>query len=82
MSLPLKDFRVYITESISASLEAESAAFGKDQQVVAREVLQAWADARHRAYRVYARRSLANGLQPDLPGLDADETGMQRKGRK
>lgn len=82
MSVPLKDFRPGITESIHAALEAEAAAFGKDMQTIAREVLQNWANARHHAYKVYARRVLANGMQTELPGFEMEETGRARSGRK
>lgn len=82
MSVPLKDFRLGITESIGAALEAEGAAFAKDMQVVAREVLQDWADRKHHAYTVYARRVLANGMQPDLPGFEPADAGTQRRGRR
>lgn len=56
MSLPLKDFRLGITDSIYAALEADSIAFDKDMQLVAREILQNWADRKHVAYTVYAKR--------------------------
>lgn len=82
MSLPLKDFRPGITESIHAALEAESIAFGKDMQTVAREILQDWADRKHHAYTVYARRVLANGMQTELPGLETGDDGVQRTRRK
>lgn len=78
MSVPLKDFRLGITESISAALEADSAAFDKDMQVVAREVLQDWANRKHRAYTVYARRALANGPQAESPGLETEDAGIAR----
>lgn len=81
MSVPLKDFRPGITESIHAALEAEAAAFGKDMQTIAREVLQIWADARHRAYKVYARRVLANGMQVELPGFETEDAGSARSPR-
>lgn len=87
MALPLKDFGVGLTESIHAALEAESAAFGKSMQVIAREVLQEWADRKHVAYTVYARRVIANGSQTELPGMDtgldgnpAGNAGVARKG--
>lgn len=82
MSLALKDFRCAITESISAALEAEAAAFDRDMQSVAREVLQEWADRKHRAYTVYARRVLANGMQTELPGLETEDAGTSRRGRR
>jgi len=84
MSLPLKDFRVDLNEDIHAALEARAAATGSDMQSVAREVLQAWADREAHAYRVYARRVIANGNQTELPGLETEPagTGLNRKGRR
>lgn len=82
MATPLKDFSVGLSDSIHAALEAESIAFDKTMQVVAREVLQEWADRKHRAYTVYARRVIANGNQAELPGLETGNDGIARKGRK
>lgn len=82
MAIPLKDFRLGITDSIAAALEAESVAFDKDMQVVAREILQDWATRKHRAYSVYAKRVLANGMQPEFPGFEAADDGRGRSGRK
>lgn len=82
MSAPLKDFRPGITESIHAALEAESIAFGKDMQTVAREILQDWADRKHHAYTVYAKRVLANGMQTELPGFEAADAGRARNRSK
>lgn len=82
MAIPLKDFRLGITDGIYAALEAEGIAFDKDMQVVAREILQDWADRKHRAYTVYAKRVLANGMQTELPGLERDNSGIARSGRK
>jgi hypothetical protein len=82
MALPLKDFRLGISDSIAALLEAEAAAFGKDMQTVAREILQDWADRKHHAYTVYARRVLANGMQSELPGFDTEDDGTRRKDRR
>lgn len=82
MATPLKDFSVGLSDSIHAALEAESVAFDKTMQVVAREVLQEWADRKHRAYTVYARRVIANGNQTELPGFETGNDGIARKGRK
>lgn len=82
MAIPLKDFRLGITDAIAAALEAEGVAFDKEMQVVAREVLQDWAARKHRAYTVYARRVLANGMQTELPGLETADDGRSRSGRK
>lgn len=82
MAIPLKDFRLAITDAIAAALEAESIAFDKDMQSVAREVLQIWADRKHRAYTVYARRVLANGMQTEFPGLETAHDGTTRSRRK
>jgi hypothetical protein len=82
MSLPLKDFRTALSESTLAALDAEAVAFDRDKSDIAREILSEWAVRRHRAYTVYARRSLANGAQTELPGFETEDDGMQRKGRK
>lgn len=82
MSLPLKDFRLGISESIYAALEAHAVAYEKDMQTVAREILQLWADRQHRAYTVYAKRVLANGMQTELPGFGLEDDGTPRKGRR
>lgn len=81
MAIPLKDFRLGISESIAAALEAEGYAFDKDMQVVAREILQDWADRKHRAYTIYAKRVLANGMQMELPELATADDGRKRSGR-
>jgi hypothetical protein len=82
MSLPLRDFRLGITEGIHAALEAESIAFDRPMEAVAREILQQWAARKHRAYTVYARRVIANGNQAELPGLELEGAGTNRKTRK
>jgi hypothetical protein len=85
MALPLKDFRMGITDSIYAALEAEAAAFERPMQDVARDVLQQWADRKAHAYKVYARRVIANGAQAELPGLETEDAGLSRnavKGRR
>lgn len=82
MAIPLKDFRLGITDSIAAALEADAIAFDKDMQVIAREILQDWADRKHHAYTVYAKRVLANGMQTELPGFEAGDAGRSRSGRK
>jgi len=82
MSLPLRDFRMGITEGIAAALEARAAAEELDMQVVARRVLQQWSDREAHAYRVYARRCIANGMQTELPGLELEDAGLKRSARK
>lgn len=78
MAIPLKDFSLGISESIHAALEAESVAFDRPMQSVAREILQEWANRKHRAYTVYARRVIANGNQTELPGLETEDNGIGR----
>ena len=75
MSLPLKDFRLGITEAIDIWLDAESVAFGTDKAAVAREILQEWAKRKAHAYKVATRRMHANGLQPELTGLSTEDDG-------
>ena len=82
MSVPLKDFRTALSESTLAALEAEAAAFDRDMQGIARDILADWARRKHRAYMVYARRCLANGMQSELPGFELEDDGTPRKGRK
>jgi hypothetical protein len=82
MAKSIKDFSLAISESIHAALEADAEAFDKTMQVVAREILQDWADRKHRAYTVYARRVIANGNQTELPGFETGDDGIARKGRK
>ena len=81
MSLPLKDFRLGITESIDIWLEAVAAANGTDKATVGREVLQEWAKRKSHEHKVATRRLIANGLQPELPGLDMEDAGVGRRGR-
>jgi hypothetical protein len=80
VSLPLKDFRLPIPESVHLWLEAEASAFGKDMQVVAREILKDWARRKAHAYKVATKRMQANGLQMDLVGDDEEEHGATRNG--
>jgi hypothetical protein len=82
MAIPLKDFRLGITDRIYAALESDSIAFDKDMQEIAREILQQWADRKHVAYTVYAKRELANGMQAELPGIEPADDGRSRSRRK
>ena len=89
MSLPLKDFRLGITEAIDIWLESDAEAFGTDKAFVARQVLQEWAKRKAHGYKVAARRMAANGLQPELDGfapadggLVAADAGVSRSSRK
>jgi hypothetical protein len=77
-----RELDLSLPDSIHAALEADSVAFDKSMQDIAREVLQIWADRKHRAYTVYARRLLANGMQTELPGFETGDDGMRRDGRK
>lgn len=82
MSTPLKDFRTALPPATLAALEAEAVAADQDMQAVSRQILNEWAARRHRAYTVYARRCLANGMQAELPGLETEDDGIGRKGRR
>lgn len=82
MSLPLIDMRVGFPEGTDVWIEAEALASGKDKQTIVREVMAEWAKRRAHAYRVATRRLASNGLQVDLPGLDADGDGLTRTGAK
>lgn len=82
MAKPVKDFSLALSESIHAALESEAEAFDKTMQVVARQVLQDWADRRHHAHTVYARRMRTNGLQTEFDGMETGDNGTPRKGRR
>lgn len=79
MALPLKDFRLGITESIDLWLEVEHRASGRDKASVAREVLTAWAKDRAHAHKVAARLLAANGVQPELFGDEPEDDGRGRR---
>lgn len=82
MSIPLKDFRTAISESIDIWLDAVAAANKVDKATVARDVLQEWADRKMHEHRLAHRRMTANGLQSELPGFETEDGGMPRKGRR
>lgn len=82
MSVPLKDFRVPLPESVHLWLEAEAAAFGTDMQKIAREIMKDWAKKKAHAYKVATRRMQANGLQMDLVGDSEEDEGTPRSGRR
>jgi hypothetical protein len=82
MALPLKDFRLGISEQIDAALDAQAAAFGRDKAAVARDVLAEWARMKHREHIMYGKRLRANGMQPELFGDETEEDGVGRRGGK
>lgn len=83
MSLPLKDFRTALPEATDLWLDIEAAATGRDKAAIARDVLGEWAKAKAHAHRVASKRLAANGLQPELFGLGAEDDGFHSaaKGR-
>lgn len=78
MSLPLKDYRTAIPESVDVWLDIESTATGKDKAAVGREVLKAWAKEKFHAHKVATKRLQANGLQPELFGDETEDDGRSR----
>jgi hypothetical protein len=82
MSLPLKDFRLGVTETIDIMLDAQATAFGLDKAAVARNVLSDWARKKMHEHKVMARRLAANGIQPELFGDDTEDGGASRSARK
>lgn len=82
MAVPLKDFRLGISEQIDAALDAQAAAFGRDKAAVARDVLADWARMKHREHIMYGRRLRANGFQMELDGIETDDDGALAKVRK
>lgn len=83
MSKAVKDLgRVLVSELTDLALEVEARARKRDKQEIMREVLELWAKERHAAYRVFARRCAAKGIQLDLDGLDVEDEGLESKGRR
>lgn len=75
MSVPLKDFRLGITETIDIMLDAQATAFGLDKAAVARNVLAEWARRKVHEHKVMAKRLAANGIQPELFGDEPEDAG-------
>ena len=83
MSKATKDLgRLLVPELTDLALDVESRARKRDKQEIVREVLDAWARERHTAYRVFARRAAAKGLQLELDVDDVEEDGQDSRGRK
>lgn len=79
MALPLKDFRLGISETIDIMLDAQATAFGKDKAAIAREVLAEWARKKIHEHKVMAKRLAANGMQPELFGDETEDDGAGAK---
>lgn len=82
MSLPLKDYRTAIPESVDVWLDIEAQATGKDKAAIGREIFTAWAKAKFHSHKVAARRLQANGMQPELFGDEPEDDGTSRKARR
>lgn len=82
MAIPLKDFRLGISEFIDAYLDADAIAFGKDKASIAREILNEWAKRKHLAYKVMAKKHAANGLQPEFDWDTPEDDGSSRSGKR
>jgi hypothetical protein len=66
VSIPLKDFRLGIPESVDVWLESEAQAFDTDKAHVAREVLMEWARKKAHAHKVASRLMASKGMQTEL----------------
>ena len=77
MSLPLKDFRLGITESIDIWLDGEAIAFGKDKAAIARDILSEWAKRKAHAFKVAHRRMASNGLQAHWLGDEPEDDRLK-----
>jgi len=82
MALPLKNFRLGITEAIDIWLDAVASANAADKAAIARDVLQEWANRKAHEHKVAWRRMRANGLQAELPGFEMEDDGASRKRRR
>lgn len=79
MSVPLKDFRLGITESIDIWLDAVAVATRTDKAQVAREILQEWAKRKQHEHTIAARRMRSNGLQAEFDGFEPEDAGGRRR---
>jgi hypothetical protein len=79
VAIPLKDFRLGISETIDIMLDAQASAFGKDKAAIAREVLAEWARKKIHEHKVMAKRLAANGMQPELFGDETEDDGASAK---
>ena len=83
MSIPLKDFRTALPEATDMWLDIEAAATGRDKAAIARDILGEWAKQKAHAHRVASKRLAANGLQPELFGVETGDDGAGfLRGRK
>lgn len=79
MSLPLIDFRGKITHRTDAVLDALHMATGRDRSELAREALDAWAEARiHEASLIdqRLRREGGPGIASGIAGSVRDSQGL------
>lgn len=80
MAKAVKDLgRVLVAETTELALDVEARARKRDKQEIVREVLDAWARERHTAYRVFARRAAAKGIQMELDVDDMEDEGRGSK---
>lgn len=80
MAKAVKDLgRVLVSETTELALDVEARARKRDKQEIVREVLDAWARERHTAYRVFARRAAAKGIQMELDVEDMEDEGRGSK---
>lgn len=89
MSIPLKDYRTSIPESVDVWLDIEALATGRDKAQIGRDVLAAWASEKFHARKVATKRLQANGMQPELFGDDpvsgaagTGDNGTRRSARR
>jgi hypothetical protein len=83
VSIPLKDFRTALPEATDMWLDIEAAATGRDKAAIARDILGEWAKQKAHAHRVASKRLAANGLQPELFGVETGDDGAGfLRGRK
>jgi hypothetical protein len=71
--------KLLVSELVDIALESESKASGSSKQEIARQVLERWQRQRHVAFKVYAKRLRAQGLQMELEGIDEEEEGRPSK---
>lgn len=74
--------RLAVSRFVKRAIESEAAGSGDSEQEVVRQVLDRWARGRHRAFKVYARALRADGMQMELDGIEPEDDGASRSGRR
>lgn len=80
MALPQKELRFGVPDIVHIYLDAAAGANKLDKNDLCREIMEEWAGRKAHEHKLAQRALRANGVQPDLPGFESDDSGLARKG--